>query len=105
MRPDFARLVEPPTSLGGSGGEKGDVGVEEETRRVQNASDATVLPFEIKRSFAWTLALANIRDDLREKASKELKDTFSTDHVKDVLVHLEVVSRGRRWLCICPRIS
>jgi hypothetical protein len=94
VRPDFARLVEPPTSLGGSGGEKGDVGVEEETRRVQNASDATVLPFEIKRSFAWTLALANIRDDLREKASKELKDTFSTDHVKDVLVHLEVVSRG-----------
>ena len=54
VRPDFARLVEPPTSLGGSGGEKGDVGVEEETRRVQNASDATLLPFEIKRCLLYT---------------------------------------------------
>ena len=96
VRPDFARLIEPPASLAGNVGEKGETEgeVEEATKKTQNSRDVTVLPFEIKRSFAWTLALANIRDDLREKASKELKDTFSTDHVKDVLVHLEVVSRG-----------
>jgi hypothetical protein len=96
VRPDFARLIEPPASLAGIVGEKGETEgeVEEATKKTQNSRDVTVLPFEIKRSFAWTLALANIRDDLREKASKELKDTFSTDHVKDVLVHLEVLSRG-----------
>jgi len=96
VRPDFARLIEPPASLAGSVGKKGEteVEVEEANKKMQNSRDVTVLPFEIKRSFAWTLALANIRDDLREKASKELKDTFSTNHVKDVLVHLEVVSRG-----------
>ena len=108
VRPDFARLVEPPASLGGGGGEKeekkeeDDGGDGEESSRTNELNDVTVLPFEIKRSFAWTLALANIRDDLRERASKELKDTFSTDRVKDVRVHLEVVSRGKPLAVYLP---
>ncbi len=110
VRPDFARLVEPPASLGGGGGgeekeekEEKEKGVDgEESSRTNELNDVTVLPFEIKRSFAWTLALANIRDDLRERASKELKDTFSTDFVKDVRVHLEVVSRGKPLAVYLP---
>jgi len=93
VRPDFARELQPPkiiskeiiTEISTNGHEDDEEDGEEE--------EVHVLPFELKRSFAWTLALSNIRDDLREKASKELKETFSTTHVKDVIVRMEVVSR------------